>query len=124
MSWFLHCGEFDLEKRILHRCDVRGCVNPDHLWIGTQQENVADMIQKNRQRSGGIYGEENGHAKLTEADVIRMRAIREQSKTPYYKLGPMFGVTTMTAYRACTGKNWSRIRAYGGQDSIAQDAAA
>lgn len=109
MSWFLAYGKFDLSKRVLHKCDVPGCVNPDHLWLGTQRENIDDMVQKNRQRSGGIYGELNGHAKLTEVNVIRMRELRYQLKIPYYKLGPMFGVTTMTAYRACSGQSWSQI---------------
>jgi hypothetical protein len=111
MSWFLTHGPFDLSLRILHKCDTPPCVNPEHLWIGTQIDNINDMVQKGRQQTGGGYsvGELHPCAKLTEADVLAMRAERLNDKTPYYVLAQKFGVTTMTAHRVCKGQLWTHI---------------
>src|SRR5215831_212140 len=50
VSWLLHRGPVN-GKYVLHRCDVRACCNPDHLWLGTQRENVEDAIRKGRHRA-------------------------------------------------------------------------
>lgn len=55
--------------RICHRCDVRSCVNPLHLFIATQGENLADMVRKGR----SAKGERHGHAKLTEGQVVEIK---------------------------------------------------
>jgi hypothetical protein len=54
---------------VLHRCDVRNCIRPDHLWLGTDADNNADMWAKNR----GPSGERNGNAKHPEIRWIRAR---------------------------------------------------
>jgi hypothetical protein len=57
---------------VLHRCDVPCCVNPEHLFPGTQDDNVKDMEQKKRSHHPG--GVDHGRAKLTEDDVRNIRA--------------------------------------------------
>ena len=48
VSWELYRGSIPKGMQVLHKCDVPPCVNPDHLWIGTQRDNVNDMIRKGR----------------------------------------------------------------------------
>lgn len=62
VSWLLHNGKIPDEKCVLHKCDMPSCVNPDHLFIGTQRDNVIDAVSKGRQknllggrRAGGEY---------------------------------------------------------------------
>lgn len=69
---------------VCHHCDVRHCVEPSHLFLGTIQDNVADMVAKRRH----CFGERSRDAKLSAEEVAAIRA----SKLPIRKIGPMFGV--------------------------------
>lgn len=72
-AWRLFRGEIPKSMCICHTCDVRNCVNPDHLWIGTAKENTRDMYHKKRQRQIIRYGENNPSSKLTVKDVLEIR---------------------------------------------------
>ena len=56
---------------VLHRCDVRSCVNPAHLFIGTHQDNMDDRERKGRNKI--MYGEKHGSSKLSPKDVMEIR---------------------------------------------------
>jgi hypothetical protein len=62
---------------VLHRCDNPPCVNPAHLFLGTRQDNVDDMVRKRRHWAHrgvpGVRGERHGSAKLRAADVQQIR---------------------------------------------------
>jgi len=52
LSWQLHNGPIPPGMQINHTCDVRNCVRPDHLYLGTQRENMRDMVRRGRWRTG------------------------------------------------------------------------
>lgn len=78
LSWALHKGAIPNGMLVLHKCDNRSCVRPDHLFLGTQSDNNHDMAQKGRARSPRVKGTANGASKLTEAQVRELRLLREQ----------------------------------------------
>lgn len=73
-SWEIHNGPIEGGLFVLHRCDNQLCVNPDHLFLGTQVENLEDMTRKGRRRWGDFRGEGHGQAKMTEALVYEIRS--------------------------------------------------
>jgi hypothetical protein len=69
-SYMLHKGEIGPDLVILHSCDNPICVNPEHLTIGTHQENMKDMVKKGRGSNGNKRGMDIGSSKLTEEQVL------------------------------------------------------
>lgn len=107
-SYDLFIGKIPTGKKVLHKCDVRNCVNPEHLFIGTQKDNVQDMLKKGRNRSISRPGDKNPMAKLNEKKVIKMRQMKKNNPDiSYKKMADFFGISTMTAFRAITKRSWN-----------------
>jgi hypothetical protein len=93
---------------VCHRCDNRACVNPDHLFVGTHQDNANDASRKGRLRwsetrkTNAPKGERHHEAKLTWGDVIRIRS----SKEPGTTLSARYGVTPTQICKIRKGKAW------------------
>jgi hypothetical protein len=68
VSYLINKGEIPEGLCVLHECDMRSCVRPDHLWLGTVTENNADKIAKGRARN--LVGSEHPSAKITEAQAV------------------------------------------------------
>jgi hypothetical protein len=109
VSWEMYHGPIPGKLFVCHRCDVRCCVNPSHLFLGTQSDNMRDMVAKGRRGPRDFAGERNGYSKLTDEQVRLMREIRRKTGATYRQIAGQFGVTTMTALRAITGTSWKHI---------------
>lgn len=107
VSWFLHHGEWpnDLGLWVLHKCDNPPCVNPAHLFLGTQQDNMRDSAKKGRK----AVGEAAGGAKLTEADVRAIRRACLAGDMTREELGKKFGVHPNTIGNVVTRKTWAHV---------------
>lgn len=100
-SWELHKGEIPKGEQVLHKCDVRLCVNPDHLFLGSNGDNVNDKVMKGRQARG------EGHIPngLSEDVVL---AIRSASGTTR-EIGARFGVSSSTVSLIKRRKTWRHL---------------
>lgn len=106
-SWELFRGKIPDNINVLHKCDVRNCVNPSHLFLGTQKDNMRDCVKKGRHKIPPVrYGEQNHNSKLKRTEVEQMRDLRKNSEMAYKEIAKLFGVSTMTALRAIRGSSW------------------
>lgn len=103
VAWELKNGPIPPGLLVLHKCDVPKCVNPDHLFLGTQQENMNDMVRKKRDRP--CRGARQPHAKLTDSAV---REIRSSSENQYI-LADRYGVSQGTITRVKTRRGWAHV---------------
>lgn len=105
LAWRLYRSEISPEQHVLHRCDNPPCVNPDHLFLGDQAANNADMMAKDRFHPGVSRGEDHGCAKLTEAEV---KAIRTSKSTPA-ELAHQYGVSRRTVRDILAMRSWRHL---------------
>ena len=99
-----HHGEIPDGMVVMHSCDNPWCVNPDHLSLGTVQDNHADMVQKRRHPRG----ETNGGAKLTQEQVDQIREAYQPGVYGYKRLAADFGVTRTQIQNIVRGRKWNQ----------------
>ena len=104
-SFELHKGQ--AYRYVCHSCDNPACVNPDHLFLGSQSDNMADC--KNKERNFKPKGELNGTTVLTE-EIVRLikakKGWKHGEKTAWAR---KYGVTNMAIHKIVIGKSWSHI---------------
>lgn len=94
----------DAELFALHRCDVRACVNPDHIFVGTKGDNARDRDAKGR----NVRGESVHTAKLSASDVLAIRArLAEGERTG--DLAAEFSVTCRNVRAIREGRTWKHL---------------
>lgn len=97
---------------VLHSCDRRSCCNPKHLWLGSQQDNIADMIRKGRgPRLAGTncnQGEAHGRARLTEQAVRDARRMAAGG-APHVEIARSFGVSRSSINDAINRTTWRHV---------------
>lgn len=89
-----------------HRCDVRACINPEHLFLGTRAENLADMRAKGRDNH--VKGERSPKAKLTAKSVAEIKRSLATGAHPS-ELALRYGVTAPVVYNIKAGRAWKHI---------------
>lgn len=105
LSYQLHRGEVPDGLSVLHRCDVPSCVNPDHLFLGTQKTNMEDKKAKLRHRPG----EQHPNAILTYGEVYRIRAEYASGRISLSKLGGKHGLTMQHVHDIVQWKIWREM---------------
>lgn len=98
-----------LASFVLHKCDNRCCVNPDHLFVGTLKDNADDMRAKGRDAYGENFGENNGQAKLTEDQVRQIRKLLDENTYSQREIGDLFGVTRGAIKMIKLRQTWRHI---------------
>jgi len=107
VSYDLHKGKIPDGMHVLHKCDNRFCVNPNHLFIGTNLDNIKDRLSKNRPKTGCV-GEKSGRAILSEVDVNNIRAIKKYCKCTQQQLADIYNVSKSCINHAIH-YNWKHI---------------
>ena len=120
LSWEFAHGPIPAGLCVCHRCDNRLCVNPAHLFLGTNADNSADMVRKGRQASGDntgarlyperrLRGEADPDAKLTEEDVRTIRQWYANGGVLQREIGHRYGISQATVSAILLRKTWKHI---------------
>jgi hypothetical protein len=108
ISYMLEHGKIQEGMNICHRCDNPGCVNPAHLFAGTQEDNVADMYSKNREAGCGVRGSKNPSARFGDKEAALIRSLRECG-VKGARLATLFGVSASTVSRIALRQSWAHV---------------
>ena len=103
VAYELAVGDIPAGMLVLHRCDNPRCVNPFHLFLGTTKDNAEDMVMKGR--NSPLRGSSSPTARLTEAEVI---AIRADSRTQD-QIARAYGIAQTTVSAIKTKRIWSHV---------------
>ncbi len=98
LSWELHFGAIPAGILVCHHCDIPRCVRPDHLFLGSNTDNLVDMTMKNR----------HGMAKLTTEMVYAMRIAHRQGEN-CAAIARRYGVSRTAAWQAILGHTWPHV---------------
>lgn len=101
LAWELKNGPIPAGMSVCHRCDVRACINTDHMFLGTAADNSKDRVTKGRQ----ARGETHPQAKLTSDDVRMIR----QRPAAHRTMATELGVNRATVLDVLKGRSWRHL---------------
>lgn len=112
-AWELEVGLIPNGMSVLHRCDNPRCVRPDHLFLGTQADNMRDMRAKGRFVPAlgprkDYHGEAHPASKVTEDDVREIRRLRAEGRT-LQSLADEFGLVNSAIHNIISRKTWRHV---------------
>lgn len=118
LAWELTNGPVPDGKYVLHHCDNPPCINPEHLWVGTQKDNMLDCATKDRTGRGGWAhgnrktknGIRRGGVKLSKDDIFKIREMLASGKFSLAQIGKKFDTVQSHIYQIKTGKCWGWLK--------------
>lgn len=109
VSYLIHNGEIAAGLEILHSCNQRNCVNPQHLSLGTRKENMAQASREGRLLHWKRpLGEKNVSSKLTEESAKLVTEYLTKG-VPKYQVAKLLGISRITVYRVSKGLAWKHL---------------
>lgn len=118
VSWRMYVGEIPAGKFVCHKCDNPPCVNPDHLFVGTNAENIADRMRKGRRGGGSrtrgytrplFSGDHNPNAILNSDAVAVIRGLYSRGGITQADIATAFGVARTTIQNVIDGNTWKGV---------------
>ena len=110
ISWAIHYGPIPDGMCVCHHCDTPACVNPEHLFLGTRDDNNQDMKRKGRyNHTRCARGERHWYAKLTDKQVLEIRYKYETDKPTLRSLADEYGVTPQAIHRIVRRRLWRHV---------------
>lgn len=106
-AWTCANGRIPDGLCVLHKCDNRRCMNPEHLFLGTRNDNNQDKIRKGRQKVG--VGERHWKARLRYADVKAIRHLYFAERCSQTAIAMFYGVSQAHVSRICLQESWKPI---------------
>lgn len=100
-AWMVSRGPIPEEQEVCHRCDVKSCVNPDHLFLGSRRDNHLDSVRKGRKRAWGLQ-------KLKASQVLAIRARAERGEL-HRSIAAAFGISTNHVSTIVHRKAWAHL---------------
>jgi len=108
VSYSVFHGSFDTALYVCHKCDNRACINPEHLFLGTHQDNMDDKTAKGRPNGGQPPGSAHAMSRLTEEDVLDIRARCSAGETQK-ALADKYSLLPQYVWKIVHRKRWKHI---------------
>lgn len=105
-AWRLLVGPIPSRAFVLHKCDVPRCCNPEHLYLGTQADNVRDMWERERAKPRALEGVKHGGAKANDEIVRDIRASKESTAI----LAAKHGLSRATVHDIRLRNTWKHVK--------------
>ena len=106
ISFILHKGKFPENLYVCHKCDVGLCVNPDHLFLGTQKDNMNDCQKKGRFPS--VLGSKNPRARINEEQVLKIKELFAAGHSRS-ELSKKYNISKQSVNRLLRGATWANV---------------
>jgi hypothetical protein len=109
ISYKIHYGNFPKELHVLHKCDNPGCVNPHHLFLGTNLDNVKDKVSKGRQGRVYLNGEKCGTSKFKNEIILQIRKEYSEGNISQRKLAKKHNMTQGNIGFILRRESWKHV---------------